>query len=168
MNLTPLDILQRKFAKRWRGMDSREVKDFLEIIASELEELIRENRFLEEELKKANNTLASYRERENTLKETMITAQRVTAEMKNNVKKEAEIVLSEANLESEKIVGAAHKRAAELANEITQLKRQRTQFEEELRHLLTLHLKMLDAEKEAKAEQEELEEKISYLTSSNE
>ncbi len=66
------------------------------------------------------------------------------------------------------IVGAAHRRAADLANEITQLKRQRTQFEEELRHLLTLHLKMLDAEKEAKAEQEELEEKISYIIPSNE
>lgn len=164
MNLTPLDILQRKFAKRWRGLDAREVKDFLEIIAGELEELIRENRFLEEELKKANNLLASYRERENTLKETMITAQKVTQDMKNNVKKEAEIILSEANMEAERIIQSAHKRAAEIANEINNLKRQRTQFEEELRNLLTLHLKMLDAEKQAKQEQEALEEKVSYLT----
>jgi len=168
MNLTPLDILQRKFANRWRGLDAREVKDFLEIIASELEELIRENRFLEEELKKANNALATYRERENTLKETMITAQKVTQDMKNNVKKEAEIILSEANLEAEKIVQTAHRRAAELADEITGLKRQRIQFESELRHILTLHLKMLDADKEAKAEKEQLEEKIKYLTPSNE
>ena len=167
MNLTPLDILQRKFVKRWRGFEPQEVKDFLEIIAGELEDLIRENRFLEEELKKANNTLASYRERENTLKETMITAQKVTQDMKNNVKKEAEITLSEANIEAERIIGAAHKRTAELSNEITGLKRHRTQFEEELRHLITLHLKMLDIDKEAKAEREELEEKISYLTPTN-
>ena len=168
MNLTPLDVLQRKFAKRWRGLDAREVKDFLEIVAGDLEEMIRENRFLEEELKKANNLLAGYRERENTLKETMITAQRVTQDMKNNVKKEAEIVLSEARMESEKIVMVAHKRAAELSDEITGLKRQRVQLESELRHVLTLHIKMLDADKDAKAEKEELEEKIKYLTPGNE
>ncbi len=164
MNITPLDILQRNFAKRWRGLDSQEVKDFLEILSGEFEEMIRENRFLEEELKKLHNTLASYKERENTLKETMITVQKVTQDMKNNVKKEAEIILSEANVEAENIIQAAHKRVAEIADEINMLKKQRIQLEVELRSTLELHVKMLDAGAEAKAEKEELEEKISYLT----
>jgi len=145
MKLTPLDILQRRFAKRWRGLDPGEVKDFLEVVSSELEEVIRENRFLEEELKKTHQNLAAYRAREDTLKETMITAQKVTKDMKENVKREAEIIIGEAHLEAERIVGQARIRASELAEEASSLRRQRIQFESELKGVIETHLKMLDA-----------------------
>ncbi len=145
MNLTPLDILQRKFSKRWRGLDPDEVKDFVEVVAAQLEEVIRENRFLEEELKKANNSLAAYREREDTLKETMITAQKVTQDMKENVKKEAEIITGEAKVEAEQIVNDARARASELAEEVRSLENQRLRLESEIRGVIETHLKILDA-----------------------
>jgi len=145
MNLTPLDILQRRFSKRWRGLDPAEVKDFIEVVAAQLEEVIRENRFLEEELKKVNNSLAAYREREDTLKETMITAQKVTRDMKENVKKEAEIIIGEARVEAEMIVNDARTRASELAEEVRALERQRLRLESEIRGVIETHLKILDA-----------------------
>jgi len=164
MNITPLDILQRRFSKRWRGVDPHEVKDFMELISGEFEELIRESRFLEEELKKLNSVVASFRERENTIKETMITVQKVTQDMKNNVKKEAEIVLAEAKVKADEIISKAHSRAAELASEINSLKKQRIQFESEFQSLIETHLKLLNAGQEEKSEKEALEEKIKYLT----
>ena len=161
MKLTPLDILQRRFSKRWRGLDRAEVKDFLEVISAELEEVIRENRFLEEELKKSHQSLAAYRNREDTLKETMITAQKVTQDMKENVKREAEIIIAEARVEAEGIVGEARRRAHELQEEIAELKRQKIRFESELRGTIETHLKILDATKE-KLEQID-ESKVKYL-----
>ncbi len=163
MKLTPLDILQRRFAKRWRGVDSAEVKDFLEVVASDLEDVIRESRFLEEELKKTHQTLAAYREREDTLKETMITAQKVTRDMKENVKREAEIILGEARIEAERIVSEARRRAGELAEEASSLERQRLRFESELRGIIETHLKMLDACRE-EAAVDESNPKVKYLT----
>jgi len=165
MKLTPLDILQRRFTKKWRGFDPAEVKDFLEVISSELEDIIRENRFLEEELKKSHHSLAAYREREDTLKETMITAQKVTQDMKENVEREAEIILAEARLEGEEIVGEARRRAAELQDEIASLKRQRIRFESELKGIIETHLKIIDAVKER--EEQVVESKVKYLNPSD-
>jgi len=161
MKLTPLDILQRQFSKRWRGADPAEVKDFMEVISAELEEIIRENRFLEEELKKSHQSLGAYRQREDTLKETMITAQKVTQDMKENVKREADVIIAEARIEAEKIVGEARGRASELQEEIAALKRQRLRFESELKGVIETHLKMI----EAVAEKESLleESNIKYL-----
>jgi len=165
MKLTPLDILQRRFTKRWRGFDSDEVKDFLEVTSAELEELIRENRFLEDELKKAHHTLSLFREREDALKETMITAQKVTKDMKENVEREAEIILGEARIEAEQIVGVARRRGSKLSEEIAALERQRLRFESEFKGMIETHMKILDASKEREADLEE-ESKIKYLNPS--
>jgi len=162
MKLTPLDILQRRFSKRWRGLDAGEVKDFLDVVSAEFEEVIRENRFLEEELKRAHQALAAYREREDTIKETMITAQKVVRDMKENIKREAEIILGEARVEAERIVGEARTRANALEEELASYKRQRIRFESELRGIIETHLKMLDAYRE-REEIEEQESKIKYL-----
>lgn len=164
MNITPLDILQHRFGKKLLGVDGVEVKEFLEMVASQLEEMIKENNYLAEELKKKNSTIGNYRERENTIKETMITAQKVTEDMKQNVRKEAEIIVSGAELEAEKIVIRSHERVVKLAEEISELKRQRMKFESELRGLLGTHMKLLDAAAEVESEIAETEEKVRYLS----
>ena len=97
MKITPLDIRKQRFRKSWRGVDAGEVRDFLHMVAEELEEIVRESMFLEEELGKRTQQLQTYTDRENTLKETMLTAQKVTEEMKETMKKEAQLVVAEAN-----------------------------------------------------------------------
>jgi cell division initiation protein len=84
------------------------------------------------------------RSRELTLKETLLTTQRVTDDLKANARKEAEIIVAEAELRGEKIVQAADDRRIQLISEIQELKRQKISFETSLRAVVESHLRLLD------------------------
>ncbi len=164
MKLTPLEISAKRFKKRLRGFDPAEVIAFLEVVASEMEDLIRENRYLEEELTRKTQELAEYKSREQTLKDTLIMAQKMAQDMKNNMVKEAQVVLSEAELEAEKIIRQAQERAIELEEELRELKNQRTRLIEELRSILNTHLKMLQAVEESARKKDEEDSKLTRIS----
>ena len=163
MKITPLDIQNHKFRNRLWGCDGEEVSIFLEMVATELEEKIKENHYLTEELSRLKSQLAEYRDREQTLKETMMMAQKIAQDMKNNVVKEAQVILSEAELEAERIQERAQVRVVELEEKIQELKRERLLLEEDLRATLVTHLKLLDVGREEEAETAEQEEKVKRL-----
>jgi cell division initiation protein len=81
-------------------------------VASEFEDLIRENGKLKEKLARLTNQFEELRQREQTLKETMMTAQKVTEDMKTAARKEAELILSEAELKAEQMIEGAHRKLA--------------------------------------------------------
>jgi cell division initiation protein len=91
MKITPLDIRQKRFESAFRGFSAREVEAFLELLAGEFEELVKENIALKEELRRTQSRLEVHAERERTLQETMVTAQRISEDIKEAAKKEAEI-----------------------------------------------------------------------------
>jgi len=73
-----------------------------------------------------------------------MTAQQVTEELKENARKEAEVMIAEAHLEGEHVVRDAAERRIQLLSEIQDLKRQKISFESGLRSLIEGHLKLLD------------------------
>lgn len=151
MSITPLDIQQKRFRAVWRGLDRAEVDGFLNLIASEFEALNRELNELREDTHRQRRLLDEYRSREAAIKETMITAQRVTEEITENAKKEAEIIIGRAELEAEKLVEQAQERLTELLRDIADAKRQRVQFRSELRGVLDTHRRLLDIADDAEA-----------------
>lgn len=163
MRLSPLDIQSQQFRQRFRGLDPREVETFLELAASEFEELIRENGKLKETLARLGNQYDELKQREQTLKETMMTAQKITEDMKASARKEAEIILREAELKAEKMLDDAHRKVAFLSDQIVEIKRIRAQFEISVRAAAQGHLKMLDVTTEALDAQTGREENIKYL-----
>lgn len=147
MNITPLDILQQQFkGKMLGGLDPNDVDAFLQMVASEMESLIRENSELKEQVRKFSLQLEELSQREVTLRETMLAAQKVTEEMKANAQKEANLLVSEAELKGERIVAEAENRLIQLNNQIYEVKRQKLQFETNLKSLVETHLKMLSIE----------------------
>lgn len=146
MKLSPLDLQQKTFRKtRLGGVDEREVDLFLDLAASEMEQLLRKVHSQDEELRKQAARLAEHREREQLLQETLTTAQRLSEEMKVGARKEAEIILSDAELQAEKIIANAQARRQQLISEIDELKRSRVSFLAQLQALLDTHRAMLDA-----------------------
>jgi cell division initiation protein len=144
MKMTPLDIRQKRFEVAFRGYSKKEVEGFLELTASEFEEVVRENISLKEELKRTQARLETHVEREKTLQETMVTAQRISEDVKAQARKEAEVKVAEAELQGEKIVAAAHGRVVDLKGEIAELKRQKVQFESQLEQVIEAHRKLLE------------------------
>lgn len=153
MNITPLDITQKRFKKTFRGLDGEEVEGFLSLVAAEFEGLVREVTALREAGQRKDEELAEHRGRERALQETLVAAQKASEEIRESARKEAEITLADAELQAEKIVQSAHGRFLKIVDDVAEVKRQRIQFEAGLKTLVESHLKLLEAFKEAPREE---------------
>src|SRR5712692_5663871 len=146
MKLTPIDLQQKSFRKlRLGGVDEKEVRAFLEACASEMEDLIRKLHQQDEELRRRESRIDELRAREHLLQQTLTTAQRLAEEVKEHARKEAQIVLSEAELQGEKVVQNAQQKRLQLIKEIDDLKRTRQTFVQQLSSLLDTHKALLDS-----------------------
>jgi len=152
MRITPLDIQQKQFAQKFRGFDMEEVDSFLELIREEMEELLRENANLREESRRFEKQLKEYKNMEVTLRDTLIKTQELVEDHKSTAKKDAELLLKEAELRAEEIVKEAQNRAVKIHEDITDLKGIRRHFKEEVRRLIGSHLSMLEFDKEREEE----------------
>jgi cell division initiation protein len=148
MNITPLDITQKHFRRVLRGFDREEVEAFLALVAVEFEALVKENMALREQAARQSEDIAEYKGRERALQETLVTAQKASEEIRESARKEAEITLSDAELQAEKIVQGAHQRFLRIVDDINELKRQRVQFEAAIRTHVESHVKLLEAFRE--------------------
>lgn len=152
MKLTPIDVQQQQFRRALRGVDRREVQNFLDIVAQQMGDLSRENNELRGEIRRCQRELDDHRNREETLREAMLTAQRAIDEIRDQAKKEAQLVVTEAEMRAEKILHNAHVRVTKLADEITELRRQRVRAIEEMRSIVNTHMKLLDVHAQAEDE----------------
>lgn len=145
MKLTPLDIQQQQFRSGLWGYDGKEVEAFLDLVAVQVERLVRENNGLKDEVRRKEVELEEHRGREATLKETMMTATRVADEMRDNARKESEILIAQAETQADQIVQHAHTRLVRVLEDLDELRRQKAQLEASLRSILEGHRKLLDA-----------------------
>ncbi len=158
MRITPLDIQQKQFPIKFRGFDVEEVYAFLEVIREEMEDLLRENASLKEQIHRAEQQLQEYREMENTLRETLMTAQQMVEDYKNNARKEAELIIREAELRADAMIKEAQEKVIKIHEDIVDLKGIRRHFKEELKRLIESHLMMLDFDEVREEEAKEAEE----------
>jgi cell division initiation protein len=152
MRLTPIDVQQQQFRSSFRGYERKEVKSFLDLVAQQMGELSRENNELRADVRRFERQLEEHRDREETLREAMLTAQRAIDEIREQAKKEAQIVVTEAEVRAEKILHSAHCRVTKVVDDINDLRRQRTRAIEELRSVLTIHAKLLDSYEDEQGE----------------
>jgi cell division initiation protein len=137
MKITPLDIQQQQFkVKTFRGLDPDDVDAFLQTVAGEMENLIRDNNELKEQHARQNSEMLDIAEKERELREVLLSAQRVIEDMKTNARKEAELIVSEAELKGERIVADAERQLGELKARIEEVRRQKIQFEISFKSLL--------------------------------
>jgi len=145
MKLTPLDLQQKTFRKvRLGGLDEQEVRNWLSLVAAQLEELVRKINRQDEELRRREARINEFKDREQLLQQTLTTTQKVAEEMKVNARKEAELILSEAEVQAEKVIANAQARRMALVGEIEELKRTRTAFLQQMQGVLDTHKSILD------------------------
>jgi len=144
MELSPLEITQREFGKKFRGLDPEEVHTFLEQIAEEMTRLVQENTERAAQIQRLDAQVRANQEREDSLRNTLVTAQKMTDEIKTNATREAELVLKDAELKAERLLEQAHRKLAQVQAEIAELARQRDLFAAKLRGLLKTHQELLD------------------------
>ena len=156
MRITPLDIQQKQFPMKFRGFDVEEVYAFLEVIREEMEDLLRENASLKENIQRTESQLKDYRDMETTLRETLLTAQQMVEDFKGNARKEAELMVKEAELRADAILKEAQEKVIKIHEDIVDLKGIRSHFKEEIRRLIENHMRMLEFDKEREEEGREM------------
>ena len=144
MRITPLDIQQKQFPMKFRGFDVEEVYAFLEVIREEMEELLRENANLKENIQRTEVQIREFKDMETTLRETLMTAQQMVEDYKINARKEAELLIKEAEFRAENMIKESHEKVIKIHEDITDMKGIRRHFKEELKRLIENHLTMLE------------------------
>ena len=150
-NLTPLEIQKQIFARKLKGFDPDEVRAYLHMVAEEIEILIRDVDRLSRENLMLREDLDDHNQRERILKDTLLSAQKVSEDVKMNARKEAELIVKDAELLSERLVSQAMSRVADLERTIQDLKVERRSARNKLQASIDTvqQLLMLDAEQEA-------------------
>jgi cell division initiation protein len=145
-DITPNDILKKRFSQAFRGYKPEEVADFLKLVAAEFEELLRANLLLEDKVKQLDDAIDEYRQMESTLKNTLISSQRVGQEIKEEAERKSNLILSESELEADRVIHKARQRKERLEEETFQMLNQHKRFRAEFVALMEVHGKMLKAQ----------------------
>src|SRR6266496_3907738 len=81
MRISPIDIRQQQFTKRFWGLDSAEVDAFLEDVAEDLESVLKENALLREQLSTLEERTRNLAEREKMMEEARAEEARIHTEI---------------------------------------------------------------------------------------
>ena len=157
--LTPLEIQKHRFSRKWKGLDPIEVGAFLDIAAEGMENLAREKAALESRIRALEEENGEHRERERILKETLVSAQRASEDIRAAAQAQAELIVKEAEESSERLTHSALQRSAEIEKAIHELKLQRAGFRLEIQKMLELFNHAVELDRQ----QDEQDRPLSYL-----
>ncbi len=144
MRITPLEVQNHQFSRRFSGLDADEVAVFLKMVADDYQSVVRENEQLKDsvhQLEKRNDELANG---EQILRETLVSAQAMAEKLRETAVAESEVLLSTAEIRAEKILDASHRRAATLSEEIRELRGLRKRYASSIRSTIDTHLCLID------------------------
>jgi len=128
MRITPLDVRKQEFKKGMRGYDAEEVQAFLTTVADEYEAVLLDNKQLRERILELDEKIQEYRHMEKTLRDTLMTAERVLAEARDNARKEADLILKDAEMKAQQATENYRRQAAELRREVIDLHKEKEAF----------------------------------------
>ncbi|RQD66770.1 DivIVA domain-containing protein [Desulfonatronovibrio magnus] len=164
MEISKIDILNKKFSSTLIGYSKHDVEIFLQDLADYVGFLSEHNMNLEKSVKVLEEKLDEYKSREEILKDTLLSTQKMTDDIKSNAQKQGKLIIRESQAKAEDILRHAHKRLAQIHEDISELKKQRAHFEIKLRSMIESHLKLLDSQDEANDRLEEAESKLKFLS----
>jgi cell division initiation protein len=159
MKITPIDISGHAFAQKLRGFDPEEVRSFLNLVSSEFEALIVEHNALKERFAHVEASVADLKERERILKETLLTAQKLADEIREEARKEAALIVREAEVKASQLLDQAARKSGELEGTILSLRAERDAFAARIRSAVEQHLRLLDMHRN----EDQVEDRLRFI-----
>lgn len=145
MKLSPLDIQHQEFDGALSGYSKRQVRDFLAKAADVLEEVIRENKVLREELVRRDERIEALQTGELELKHAVVAAERIGNELKQNARREAELIVQSAEQQKQGIIRDTENRVKQARSDLGRLEREAHLFREQFRSMLKAYERSLDS-----------------------
>jgi cell division initiation protein len=132
MKVSPLDLRQLRFKSRFRGFDRAEVLALMVEVADDYEHALHEVDRLRQEISKMEALLAQHREHERSLRDTMVTAQRVSDDIRTNAEEQARQIIREAEGRSDLLLQKTQARLEDVQREIDGMRMKRREVENSL------------------------------------
>ena len=143
MAVTPNDILNKEFSNKFRGYDPEQVNDFLDIIRVQLEKTLEENKQLAKDLTDANDKINYFNQLQESLNSSIIIAQEAADRLKQNARKEAELILYEAERDADRILRDASDQSSHIFSEVENLREKFSVYRENVRQEMQASLNLL-------------------------
>jgi cell division initiation protein len=132
MTVMPMDLRQQTFRTAFRGYEPDQVAAFLNEAADAYEQTRRELDQARQELAELRAELKEHHERETTLRNTMVSAQKMADQVLDTAQQEARVIVREAESRADLVIEKAKSRLEELEREIDQLRLRRRDVETSL------------------------------------
>ena len=146
MTITPNDIHNKDFSTKFKGFDPEEVNDFLDDVKKELEQLIRDNKDLEKRVKFNEEKVEYFNSIQETLNKSILVAQEAADRLRENARKDAEIIVFEAEKAAQAMLREAAEKATEINRETDLIKKETRIFRQRLQILTQTQLDMIKNE----------------------
>lgn len=128
MRITPLDARKQEFRKAVRGYDSDEVRAFLTTLADEYETVLVDNKQLRERIMEQEDKIGEYKTMERTLRDTLMTAERLMQDTRDSAGKEGELIVRDAHMKARQILEECRTRTEELRRELVGLRKEKETY----------------------------------------
>lgn len=145
MKLSPLDIRHMEFERAAMGYRPRQVKEFLERVALESESMLQELQTLRRTVAQQDAEIEALKATEAELKRTVVAAERIGNEIKEQARREASLVLRQAKHDRIEMLRNAADELDAARSELARLDHAQALVREQLRGQLTAFLSALDA-----------------------
>ena len=155
--MTPVDIETADFKKVALGYSCDEVDTFLDKVIVEFERLFKENAKLQDKVNTTEEALKYYKDLEDTIRNSIVRAEKTVEETKHNAEVEASQIVKTAEQQAVDIMQDAHKQLYQLKNEIIRVRAEYESVKGKLKMLLETELKMLEQYEEELGLNEEQE-----------
>jgi cell division initiation protein len=132
MKVSPLDLRQVRFRKAFRGFDRAEVAALMAEVADDYEHALREVDTLRQEVAKMEALLEQHREHERDLRNTLVTAQKLSDDIRANADAQARTIVREAEGRSDLLLQKTQSRLEDVQREIDGMKMKRREVENSL------------------------------------
>jgi cell division initiation protein len=158
MKVSPLDLRQVRFRTTFRGFDKAEVLALIAEVTDDYENALREVDRLRQDVSKMEALLNQHREHERDLRDTLVTAQRVSDDIRANAEAQARNIVREAEGRSDLLLQKTQARLEDVQREIDGMKMKRREVETTLESTIATLRNTLEFVREQ--EQREREDKI--------
>ena len=151
--LTPQNFREKTFEKAlFGGYDMAAVDDFLDEAANDYAAIAKENMVLKSKMKVLVDKIEEYRATEDSMRMTLLSAQKLGLQIEEEARQKSEEILSSARSEAERITREAYTQRATEEAKLLEAKRESSQYIENMRLLCSKQLDFLDGLQSLKLE----------------
>lgn len=144
MNVTPLDLRQQQFRTVMRGFDRDEVIAFLAEVADDYEKALQDADRLRQEVTGLEGIISEHKEHERDLRNTLLTAQRLSDDIRDNAHKQAAAIVKDGETRANLVLDKAQARLEDIQREIDGMRMKRRESETSVEAIITTLRSTLD------------------------